>query len=125
MLLRELANYKFLDPPSSNKLTHLRDLHPWLGRIRETFKRFPGVEQIIYSTVAATDEKFKLQAKAYPETPVKFEGEKQEALDKVARQFLSPDELATLKEEMKSFGEVTNLLEIMEFLKACSHLVGI
>ena len=66
VLLRELANYKFLDPPSSNKLTHLRDLHPWLGRIRETFKRFPGVEQIIYSTVAATDEKFKLQAKAYP-----------------------------------------------------------
>ena len=124
VLLRELANYKFLDPPSSNKLTHLRDLHPWLGRIRETFKRFPGVEQIIYSTVAATDEKFKLQAKAYPETPVKLEGEsknpKQEALDKVARQFLSADELATLKTEMKSFGEVTNLLEIMEFLKACS-----
>jgi hypothetical protein len=124
VLLRELANYKFLDPPSSNKLTHLRDLHPWLGRIRETFKRFPGVEQIIYSTVAATDAKIELQAKAYPETPVKSEGEsknpKQEALDKVARQFLSADELATLKTEMKSFGEVTNLLEIMEFMKACS-----
>ena len=101
VLLRELANYKFLDPPSSNKLTHLRDLHPWLGRIRETFKRFPGVEQIIYSTVAATDAKINLKPKAYPEMAVKREDEskhsKQEVLDKVARQFLSGPELAALK----------------------------
>ena len=93
VLLRELANYKFLEPPTSNKLLHLRDLHPWLKRLRSTFNRFPGVEQIIYSTVAATDEKIKFQAKAYPETAIKIEGESkhsaEEARDKIARNFLT------------------------------------
>ena len=88
VLLRELANYKFVDPPTSNKLLSLRDIHPWLKRIRETFKRFPGVEQIIYSTVAATDEKITFKAKAYPEAPIKLEDEtkhsKEDARDKIA-----------------------------------------
>ena len=124
VLLRELANYKFVDPPTSNKLLSLRDIHQWLKRIRETFKRFPGVEQIIYSTVAATDEKITFKAKAYPEAPIKLEDEKkhskEDSRDKIALQFLSAKELETLKGEMHSFGPVTTLLELVEFLKGCA-----
>ena len=82
VLLRELANYKFLDPPTSNKLLNLRDLHPWLKRIRSTFKRFPGVEQIIYSTVAATDAKINLKPKVYPEMAVKLEDKTHDGMAK-------------------------------------------
>ena len=123
VLLRELINYKFVDPPSSNKLYHLRDLHPWLKKLRSTFSRFPGVEQIIYSTRAAAPENIKFQAKAYPETFVKLENEtkhpSEEARDKVAREFLTEKELSALKEQMGSFGGVTNLFELVEFLKNC------
>ena len=123
VLLRELANYKFIEPPTSNKILHLRDLHPWLKRLRSTFSRFPDVGQIIYSTVPATDANTKFKAKAYPEISVKLEDDskhsKEEARDKVAREFLTEKELYALKEQMGSFGGVTNLIELVEFLKDC------
>ena len=86
VLLRELTNYKLLEPPTSNKLHILREIHPWLKKLRSTFIRFPGVEQIIYSTVPATDEKTNYKAKAYPEVSIKIEGSEpgNSSKDKVA-----------------------------------------
>ena len=119
VLLRELANYKLLEPPTSSKLHSLREIHPWLKKFRSNFSRFPGVEQIIYSTVPATDEKTNYQAKAYPEVSVKIEGSGAAipSKDKAALEFLTPDELTHLKGEMRSSGEVKTLPELLTFLQ--------
>ena len=89
-----------------------------------------NVTDNIYSTVAATDEKIKFQAKAYPETAIKIEGESkhsaEETRDKIARSFLTAQELSELKSEMESAGEVTTLPELVSFLKdsAFAKLIG-
>ena len=56
-LIRELAttSYKYSEPPTSNKLTHLRDLTSFLTKLRLVFNRFPGVSKIMYAMVGATN----------------------------------------------------------------------
>ena len=34
------GTFKFPDAPSSNKLVHLKDVHKWLFKIRQSFRKY-------------------------------------------------------------------------------------
>ena len=126
-LIRELAttSYKYSEPPTSNKLTHLRDLTSFLTKLRLVFNRFPGVSKIMYATVGATNSNVDdFTVKSLPERsivkaePGTAKPPSEPSVEEAAiLQILSEKKFKALKSELEVAGPVTNMKEFRAFME--------
>ena len=125
------GTFKFPDAPNSNKLMHLKDVHKWLFKIRQSFRDYANFYMFLYATVAYIDTSMELQPRKI-RAKVKREPNlvKREALseeDSDANQSAAEDEEAYkvsntnvpegLKVELKRFGVISTYAELGEFME--------
>ena len=67
------GGFKFPDSPQNNKLLHLKDVHKWLFKTRQVFRRYSNFYMMLYATVAYIDTSQELQPRRLRENKVKKE----------------------------------------------------
>ena len=122
--------FKFPDAPTSNKLMHLKDVHKWLFKIRQSFRKYANFYMFLYATVAYIDTSMELQPRK-PKTKVKREPNfvKKEKLSdddgEVKHSTDEDDETGKvsnsnvpegLKAELDRFGAIHTYAELGEFM---------
>ena len=67
------GTFKFPDAPTSNKLMHLKDVHKWLFKIRQSFHKYANFYMFLYATTAYIDTSMELQPRKLKKTRMKKE----------------------------------------------------
>ena len=124
------GTFKFPDAPTSNKLMHLKDVHKWLFKIRQSFRKYANFYMFLYATVAYIDtsmelqpRKLKTKVKKEPnlvkkEVPSeddsdgKYSTDEDEGSGKVSNVNVPEG----LKTELARFGRITTYAELGEFM---------
>ena len=129
------GNFKFPDAPSSNKLMHLKDVHKWLFKIRQSFSKYANFYMFLYATTGYIDTSMELQPRKL-KTKVKREKNlvKEEVLSGDDKDHKYPtdedDEASTvsnvnvpegLKAELDRFGVISTYTELGEFMATTKY----
>ena len=96
------GTFRFPDAPNSNKLMHLKDVHKWLFKIRQSFRNYANFYMFLYATVAYIDTSMELQPRKL-KAKVKREPDlvKKEVLNEV-NQSTSEDEEADKEQRQRT-----------------------